>query len=363
MSEPTSTDIQPITPEAKPPKAPKAKQPRARGSLLGWFNLLLILVLIGAVAAGGWYGWQHHNVLVAQLNAFKQAQGQQVQADQQHQQTQQKLSQQLAQQAQELQKLNSQSNYAIEQINKMAGADRQDWLVAEAEYLLRLANQRLQLERDWGSALAMLQAADHVLVEAGNPQLTTVRSHIANEILALRNLPAIDRQGAVLRIQSLQKAIPNLPWLPSKMLDEAGAPVQQAAQSEQSWYQELANKVSNSLMSLIRIRERSEANSAPLTPSQQLSLQQNMNLMLEQAQIALLREDQALYQHSLERVQEWIKHYLILEDSHTKAVQNSLQELQQWNIAPERPDISHSLNSLQKLIEQNRRGAVVRGEA
>lgn len=361
MSEQTSADIQPISSEATPPKPAKAKKQRSGGGFLGWFNLLLILALAAVVAAGGWFGWQHHNVLVAQLNYFKQAQQQQQTGEQQLQQAQAQLKQELAQQSKKISALDEQSTYALEQISKMSGADRQDWLIAEAEYLLRLANQRLQLERDWGSALAMLQAADKVLVEAGTPQLAGVRAHIADEMLALREAPAIDRQGAALRIQSLQKAIPQLPWLPEKMLEaestEAAAPAPAS-----TWYEAFWNKFTSSLASLIRIQERNTDN-APLTPKQQYNLQQAMYLMLEQAQVALLKEEQALYEHSLQRVSDWIQSYLIIEDNKTAAVQQSLQELMQWQVAPARPDISGSLQSLQKLIEQHRRGAVVGGEA
>ena len=81
-----------------------------------------------------------------------------------------------------------------------------------------------------------------------------------------------------------------------------------------------------------------------------------MNLMLEQAQAALLREQAGLYGHSLQRVQNWLQQYLLIEDDRTRAVQQSLQELQGWPVAPERPDISRLLLQLQQWVEQQRRG-------
>ena len=81
-----------------------------------------------------------------------------------------------------------------------------------------------------------------------------------------------------------------------------------------------------------------------------------MNLMLEQAQAALLREQADLYEHSLQRVQNWLQQYLLIEDDRTRAVQQSLQELQAWPVAPARPDISRSLLQLQQWTEQQRRG-------
>ena len=117
-----------------------------------------------------------------------------------------------------------------------------------------------------------------------------------------------------------------------------------------------------SLQRMVRIRERDEPIAAPLTPDQQYYLQQNMHLMLEQAQVALLREQTELYQHSLKRVAEWLDQYLVIEDERTLAARAALAELADWTVDPERPDISGSLTQLQKLVEQQRRGSVTARE-
>src|SRR5690554_7271540 len=80
-----------------------------------------------------------------------------------------------------------------------------------------------------------------------------------------------------------------------------------------------------------------------------------MYLMLEQAQAALLREEEGLYKHSLERVEQWMKSYLIVKNTNTEAALESVQELKAWPVAPKRPDISGSLLKLQSLLEQQQR--------
>jgi len=223
-----------------------------------------------------------------------------------------------------------------------------------------MANQRLQLERDWSGALSMLQAADNVLVETRNPAYSKVRAQLAKEMLALRAAPALDYTGAVLRLQALQEAIPQLPWVPERMLPEAqtGVSEEPAAASDLSWYEGLWQRLSQALVGMVRIRDREVPVQGPLSPDQQYYLQQNMHLMLEQAQIALLRQQADLYQHSLKRVADWLNEYLMMADDQARAVQASLQELQQWNVAPAIPDISNSLQLLQKKIEEQRRGTV-----
>ena len=59
-------------------------------------------------------------------------------------------------------------------------------MFSEVEYLLRLANQRLQLERDVEGAAALLRTADARLEEANNPALVPVRRAIAEELAALK---------------------------------------------------------------------------------------------------------------------------------------------------------------------------------
>ena len=57
--------------------------------------------------------------------------------------------------------------------------DRSDWTLAEAEYLLRLANQRIIMAADTRSAIALLGSADGLLLELDDSDLYPVRATIA----------------------------------------------------------------------------------------------------------------------------------------------------------------------------------------
>jgi uroporphyrin-3 C-methyltransferase len=250
---------------------------------------------------------------------------------------------------------------------KLPGAERQDWMLAEAEYLLRLANQRLQLEQDSRGALAMLEAADAVLVETGNPYYNPVRADIAAEILALASVPATDVTGAIKRLQALQDALSKFDWVPTQRFVAAEASAEtvgsalsadgEAALAEPTpWYQHLYQEMLEGVGKVIRIRQHDMPLDAPVSPDQLYYLQQNSRLMLEQAQVALLRQEQALYQRSLARVQDWLNQYLVNDSAESKAVRQSLAQLASWDVAPVAPDISGSLMRLQRLLEEHRRG-------
>lgn len=357
-------------PVAKPVKAKAAKEKAPASSAqrngphpLSWINLVLMLGLFALAAYAGWLSWAQQQNTAAELAVLRDR------VDQ-AQNNAAALSAKEAELLAQAKALNEQSAQLQEQVahntdrlGKLPGAERQDWLLAEAEYLLRMANQRLQLERDWDGALSMLQAADNVLTETRNPRLNPVRATLAKEMLALRTAPAIDLTGAVLRVQALQEQITQLPWIPDRLIADqpvaetasaADEPANTTDSATDKWWQ----GITSTLQGVIRIRERSAPVAAPLTPDQQYYLQQNMHLMLEQAQVALLRQQADLYQHSLKRVAGWLQDYLIVDDERTRAASNALQELQQWNVAPALPDISRSLQQLQTLVEQQRRGTV-----
>jgi uroporphyrin-3 C-methyltransferase len=48
------------------------------------------------------------------------------------------------------------------------GTTSQDWLLAEVEYLLRMANQRVLMERDPAGALGLIEAADSIFTKASH---------------------------------------------------------------------------------------------------------------------------------------------------------------------------------------------------
>ena len=94
------------------------------------------------------------------------------------------------------------------------------------------------------------------------PGLTRIRETLAQDMLALRQAPALDATGAVLRLQALQQQLPQLPWLPDRLLPDSGADLL-AGEAQQplpdSWYGQLWHKITTALTGLVRIRERADA--------------------------------------------------------------------------------------------------------
>jgi len=309
--------------------------------------IVLVVLTISGIAAGLVYYGAPYLERFVQLENELQAGKQQRAADQ-------KALQGLAKANEGLM---LQLKHNSERLAELPGAERHDWLLAEAEYLLRLANQRLNLENDAEGALGMLKAADNVLLETGNPLLDKIRGKVAAEIQALRAVPAIDLTGAFARIQALQGQIDKLEWMPRRLKEETV--VAEVSKEEVGYWMAVWNKVWAGISSVVRIRDHEEPLVAPLSPDQHYYLQQNMNLMLEQAQVALARQNPNLYAQSIERTQKWLQQFVMMKNQNTQAAIETLEELKNWDVAPQFPSISGSLQALRDLVEQQKRAQAV----
>jgi uroporphyrin-3 C-methyltransferase len=239
---------------------------------------------------------------------------------------------------------------------------RTDWLLAEAEYLLRLANQRLYMEKDYNGALVILKAADAVLVETKETALFPVRKAIAQEIVQLESVGKVDRTGLFLKLEALinqiEKLDQNLFFKDSPLLEETrpetNALPATVDASEVPQPTNWRNRMSVALERLERyfvIRHRDDPVEPLLAPEQIYYLQQNLRLMLEQAELALLDRNQALYERSLDKAERWIAQYFLTNDAVTRAMINNLATLKTERIDPELPDIGNSLRLLKGLME------------
>ncbi|WP_027962595.1 uroporphyrinogen-III C-methyltransferase [Halomonas halodenitrificans] len=227
--------------------------------------------------------------------------------------------------------------------------DGRDWLHAEAAYLLRLANQRLQLERDVQGAAALLRTADKRLKEADNPALVPVRREIASELSSLEAVPRVDRTGLWLTLNAQQEQIAGRPL--SQDIDEITASSEMEEAPSGSWQKQLSS-FGQELKSLVTVRKHDEALEALISPEQESYLRQSVRLVIEQAQLALLKEEGELFEASLDKAITLIEGYYDTDDSGVQSVLDRLGELKGEAVRPELPDISGSQQALATFIER-----------
>ncbi|ROQ21789.1 uroporphyrin-3 C-methyltransferase [Marinimicrobium koreense] len=357
------------TPKRPSKKTPANKSGRARR----WGWLLLVLICVGLPLAAGygvWWAWQDLEQQREQLTALQQRLAEQSQALRQQDRTLDQLPGQLSSdlradvqsaqrgQAEIISQMEQRLNRVDRRLSAIASTDREDWKLAEAEYLLRLANQRLVLERDSRNALALAETTDAILRDLGDADLLPIRRALARDIQALKLADQVDREGLYLRLLALNEQVPTLPLVePMRSTPDNTVPDEASAEANTGpWatikqsFARLVERISGH----IRIRHHDQPIAALADPREQFILRQQLQLMLEQAQAALLREQTELYQSSLTRAADWLEQHYALNPQ-TESALSSLRELAAVDIAPELPDLNDALKLLEVHIEQQHR--------
>ncbi|GED23663.1 uroporphyrinogen-III C-methyltransferase [Halomonas halmophila] len=343
----------------------------SKGGKAGALALVLVIVLAIAVAVFGWLGWQRlqsQQQSLAEMPAQPATQAQVDKLASQLQSVQSARKSTVASLREDFEAYRSDVNANLDQVLKQLSqqqdTDEREWLHAEAAYLLRLANQRLQLERDVKGAAALLRTADQRLKEANNPALMPVRREIASELAALRSVPSVDRTGLFLTLNALQEQIAGRPLAQAVEETTGDASLEEAPDG--GWKDQLST-IGQELKDLVTVRQHDEALEALISPEQESYLRQSVRLVIEQVQLALLKEDQQLFDATLDKLLKLIKGYYDTDDSGVQGVVSKLEELKGTQIRPKLPDISGSQQALQEFIqnrfESNRGGQGDNGRA
>lgn len=355
--EPTTPPPPPPSPQPRPKRAPEA--PRQR--LLWLVVLVLLLGLIGLALATGWL-WQQRQSLEQQVSEMSQS-VESIKTDRQNAGSQlssrvEQLQAAQREQAQKQRDLTRQVDQAANSLLQMGNRTRNDWLLAEAEYLMRIANQRLRMERDIGGALALLQNADEVLKETEDMSTYPVRQELAREIQALRAVEDVDRIGLYLQLEA---AIEQVEQLSNASLANTEAATPTANEGSDTTSTEDPSSTSaylaraweatkQALAEVVTIRRMDEPVEAPLSPEQSAYANLNLRLMLEEAEMALLRANPVLYRSTLEKAQQWLTRWYDSANRDVAALSETLSALAQRDIKPDLPDISDSFNLLKARI-------------
>ena len=363
-----------MTEQEKPKSKPKPKQPTkdskvadkkpvvknkpesaaksSSGFLKAFARMLVIVFVIGASSAGWlfWQDWQakmrvidSNSALLSSLKSSISSAKDQSQTMVEQQRQQQKAAIQLGNQLQNIElRVNAQGKRLVE----LGSTTRSDWLLAEAEYLARLARQRLQTERRVKSPLALLQSVDAILTQIDDPNLLQTRGAVAADITSLRLTADVDREGIYLELQALTGIIDKLLLVE---LAEPPKPAQQSVEKINQQEQTILDDFLADLSGLIRVRQRQKPIEPLLLPEEEQIVRRNMQMIFEQAQISLLREEQKIYQVTLEKAQYYLQRFF-QSNPQSEAVSRRIAVLLDTSIVQDLPDIHGSLDAIQALL-------------
>ncbi|MEI6744436.1 MAG: uroporphyrinogen-III C-methyltransferase [Methylococcaceae bacterium] len=232
----------------------------------------------------------------------------------------------------------------IQKLQRQLGKTRGDWLLADAEYLLSVANQRLLLMGDVNTTMEALEAADQRLRESGDAAAYKIREQLAKDISAMSKVNAADIVGIYATLQNLESQIDSLTLLlPYAGKDETVKPVIPDVKKD-------PKDLIGQLESMVTIRHVQQHVDEILTPEQAQFIREQLRVKLEIIKIALVQQNDVLYQASLADTQKWITSNFVKE----KAAEHftlALDKLTNVRIRTQFPDISLSLKMLRDITK------------
>ncbi|MEF2524013.1 uroporphyrinogen-III C-methyltransferase [Vibrio mimicus] len=309
------------------PQAP-AQTPNNQGKKLASVALLLVL----ALGAGFAYVHQQQK---AQFNA--QLQAVRAELNQTREALNEQLKQTVASATSQATEITHRAETVLEQQQKsieslqlavadIKGRRPNDWLLAEADYLVKLAGRKLFLEHDVETATQLMESADQRIAALNDPSLTPLRKAMANDITTLKNIPLVDRDGLVLRLISLQQQVDSLPLANAILPEDQPQETQAVSENINDWQTNLKNSLNAFVDNFITFRSR-DGNVIPLlSPTQHFYLKENLQAKLETAIKGVYTEQQTLYVTSLTTAEQWSTSFFNAGD---KAVQTFNAELAQ----------------------------------
>jgi len=243
-------------------------------------------------------------------------------------------------------------NESILRIQRQLGKTRGDWLVADAEYLLSVANRRLHLMGDVDTTIEALKAADQRLRESGDTAGFKVRGQIAKEIAAVKKVQLADVVGIYSTLEMLEEDVTKLNvFLPyaGKGLSSGGI----ASEAKPLAENDINAKLDNALVAIegvVTIRRLDSPVTSVITPEQKAFITEQLSTKLVMVKLALVQQDDELYQASIKDVLQWLQSNFTKNGTYKQFVLE-LERLKSIQIRSNFPDISQSLKMLRNIAK------------
>lgn len=372
-AESSSPDAEISEDETKEPKVEKSKS----ASSFSGITVLLVLFVVGALGASGYaHWWQYQNNLQQQSNLQSQTQNLTQQQSQQKSalnaeleklrqslnQLQNDLSRQAQgnqqnqkQQQQSLQQFDQQLEAQNQRLLKLSSVNSQNWELAEALYLTRLAGQRLVMENNREAALALLMGADEIIGRQQNPDLFPVRGAITDDITALKVVESLDKESLFLQLSAINRQIQSIPLTERLNFERMALSQNSAAEAIEEtgiWNTIVASfhKTMDQLQGYIRKTELQSTIKPLLMPEEQQQIRLSLSLFIESAQLALLRDQAIVFNNALAQAQTQLVNFYP-DTNQRKELILALESLQAEKIDQSYPDISGSYRQLNDFIQ------------
>ncbi len=241
------------------------------------------------------------------------------------------------------------------------------WTLEEIEQLVIIADQRLRFAGDIAMAIEALELANRRLDQLADPSLVELRQQVVADIKGLSAVPVVDVVEILGSIDALGDSVHGLALagdIKSPDPGESGSQSdpetgQDSADDEQSSFDrytqplvDASTELLASLADLIQVEKNGQSLKPVVSDHTRQLIYERTRLLLESAQVALVRQEDILYQDRLKRVREWVTGNFDNDSVRTRDWLDQLSEIESQSTVSDLPDISGSVNAVRKAIGQ-----------
>ncbi|MBT1120664.1 uroporphyrinogen-III C-methyltransferase [Stutzerimonas nitrititolerans] len=352
--DPLQTPASEPAPAAEPAK-PVPSRPASSGGAKTVASLAL-LVGLGGMALGGYSYWQLQQLGAQEADrqaSLQKADEQTRQLAAGNQQLAARLGRleqlpsaaELDERRRLLATLQSDQQRLAGRVEQVLGASREEWRLAEAEHLLRMAMLQLSAMQDVKSAEMLVAEADLILQKQDDPSAYAARQKLLEGLEALRSLPQLDRTGLFLQLGALRGQSSQLSALAPEFVNGEAGPEDLGQSRWQRWLDELTRYV--------RVDFDASADVKPLLAGQTLGqVRLALSLAIEQAQWAVLNGNAEVYRQALQQANALISDHFSEDNGQARGLRERIDALAQREVEVQLPDLSSALKALQAYVEK-----------
>lgn len=318
----------------------------------GWYAIWVVftLILFGVFGILGVTKWMQLN---QQLRELKEMVSSNIKLSADHlKPLEDKLTQLSADQTTQQTTLQQQSE-TLSAWKEAASGNVDRWYIAEARYLVKLAQFEVGLSRNYLLVNGYLEKAQSLLEKIADPRALEMRNALKldqEQVLKLASSDTLNAQFE--KLAALDKQIDALP-LPAQTIKPVDVDVlQPAAPMSKAWWEKGLQESAKLLKEIVVIKKINDHVPPFILPEDKIIMQANLHLQLQHAMDGLLRTDSKIYAASLQQAMEWVDRYFKKDDPTTMAWLEAVKVLSQIDLSALQLDVSHAVPLFDAYLNQ-----------
>ena len=244
----------------------------------------------------------------------------------------------------------------------LSGRRSSDWILAEAQYLVKLASRKLYLEQDFDTAKTLLINADDRLGGLREESITELRTALHQDIARLKELPVVDTVGIHAELSGLLVRVDGLTLRQRYLPKSEEVKGLQLSENVDDVWQNLSSSFQTFLDDFVKIRRVDQGQLPVVSPEQSWFIKSQIKMALIEAQQAALLKEPKAYAASLNQVATWVEAYF---EPKAEQVQSMLGEVQTLAKRPVKTTLPAQIESealIDDAVTRRTQGRLTLGE-